>query len=104
MPDADQINTALKIGLLTVVTFIVVALLRRRFSFRIQIENGRLLVTHGVLPARLRDEMQTALTDAGVTTGWIGGRRRGRLTLLDFSTNVPPDVQQRLRNVVNFVK
>lgn len=100
----QALNACLKLGVVAVAVGLLYVFLRRRYSFEVRIDDHQLRVTRGVLPANIRDDIQTAFAQAGLAHGWIGGRRRGRLTLLDFSVNIPPDVRQRLRNLANFVK
>lgn len=84
---------------LAVVAVILQAALVPRFHFVIQINGDELKVAKGKVAAEFLDNAREVCRDFKITSGWIGGVRRGKSITLRFSGNIPPQCRQRLRNV-----
>ena len=84
---------------LAVVAFILKGALSPRFHFVIQIHGDQLVVAKGKVPGDFLKEAREVCRQFDVTSGWVGGVRRGKSIALRFSTNFPPPCQQRLRNI-----
>jgi hypothetical protein len=90
-----------------VAQFLVVAIigvviwlaLQPRYVFLIRIRDGVPAVEKGTVSAVFLSKLGEACAEFDVVHGWVGGLGRGRDVALDFSTNVPPLCQQRLRNL-----
>lgn len=96
---ADLFNVAVAVVLAVLVIGGLWYAARPKCVFLLSLEGGRLRLIRGkVLPAFL-EEAGSILAEAGVTGGEIRGHVRGRSVALSFSPSIPPDVQQRLRNV-----
>lgn len=96
---ADLFNIAVAVVIVALVIGGLWYAARPKCVFLLALEGGRLRVVRGkVLPAFV-DEARTILAASGVTSGEIRGHARGRSVVLACSASIPPDVQQRLRNV-----
>jgi len=84
---------------LAVVAFILQAAFRQNFQFVIHINGDQLRIAKGKVRADFLDEAREVCGEFGVTSGWIGGVKRGKAIALKFSANIPPPCQQRLRNL-----
>ncbi len=84
---------------LVIVAAILQAALRPNFQFMIQINGEQLNVTKGKVRGDFLEEARDVCREYGVTTGWIGGVKRGKSIALKFSRDIPPTCQQRLRNI-----
>jgi hypothetical protein len=63
----------------------------------IRIKGGRIRVQRGVLRSQVRDDVAEVVSRAGVSNGFIsldGGNH------VQFSRTIPPELHQRLRNVL----
>ncbi len=70
-----------------------------RRVFLLSLEQGRLRLVRGKVTPAFLEEAQSLLAEAGVAGGEIRGHTRGRNVALAFSASIPPEIQQRLRNV-----
>ena len=70
----------------------------RMTPVRSSINGDRLIVTKGKVHAVFLDEAREICRDFQITSGWIGGVKRGKATALRFSNSIPRPCQQRLRN------
>jgi len=86
-------------AILAVVLVVLQNALTPRFQFMIQISGGELRVTKGKVPAEFLDNVREVCRESGITSGWVGGVKRGKATALKFSRQIPPHCQQRLRNI-----
>jgi hypothetical protein len=86
-------------AVLAVVFSLLQSALAPRFHFLVQISAGELRVTKGKVSAEFLDNVREVCRDFGVTSGWIGGVKRGKAIALKFSRHFPPPSQQRLRNI-----
>ena len=84
---------------LAIVAVILQAAFRPNFQFVIQINGDMLTIVKGKVRADFVDEAREVCREFGVTSGWIGGVKRGKSVALKFSRNFPPSCQQRLRNL-----
>jgi hypothetical protein len=75
--------------------------LQPRYVFIIHLRAGRPSVTRGKVTAQFLDLVRDACADGGVSSGWVGGVRRGKRIRLAFSWGFPPGCRQRLRNLWN---
>jgi hypothetical protein len=85
--------------IIAVVAFILQAAVLPRYQFIVQVHGEKLVVTRGKVRGEFLDEARLVCQECGVTSGWIGGVRRGKSIALKFSSNIPPNCQQRLRNL-----
>ncbi len=94
---------ALQLVVFGVIVVIVAAILQAalmpRYQFMIVIAGDELRVTKGKVAADFLDNIRATFREFGLTSGWIGGVRRGKSIALRFSANIPPQCQQRLRNM-----
>jgi Protein of unknown function (DUF3634) len=99
----DMFEIAVQLVVFGVVIAIVVAILQAalvpRYQFVIQINGDQISVTKGKVQADFLDDAREVCGEFRITSGWIGGVRRGKSVALRFSGNIPPACQQRLRNV-----
>ena len=84
---------------LAVIFFLLQAALVPRYVFVVQINGAELNVTKGKVRGDFLDDVREVLAEFGVTSGWIGGVKRGKQIALRFSGNIPQPCQQRLRNL-----
>ena len=84
---------------IAVVAFVLQAAFMPRYQFIVQVHGAQLVVTKGKVRAEFVDEARLVCQEFGVTSGWIGGVRRGKSIALKFSSNIPRNCQQRLRNI-----
>lgn len=89
----------LGLGLFACIMGIAWLLARPHYAFLVRIDDGKTRVTAGKVTTAFLDQVQQTCSELGVAHGWIGGHRRGRHTRLAFSRGIPPQVQQRLRNL-----
>jgi hypothetical protein len=97
----------LEIGLQLIAVAVVVGVvgvilqvaLMPRYVFLVQINGGQLAITKGKVHADFLDDIREVVAEYGLTSGWIGGVKRGKNVALRFSRNIPPACQQRLRNL-----
>jgi Protein of unknown function (DUF3634) len=82
-----------------VIFFLLQAALVPRYVFVVQINGPSLNVTKGKVRGDFLDDLREVLREFGVTSGWIGGVKRGKSIALRFSGNIPQPCQQRLRNL-----
>jgi hypothetical protein len=82
-----------------IVAVIMQAAFMPRYVFLVQIHGSQLAVTKGKVRGEFLDEVREVLGEFGVTSGWIGGVKRGKAIALRFSGNIPTPCQQRLRNL-----
>ena len=78
---------------------ILVAAFAPRYHFVITIKHGEPRVTKGKVQADFLDQVREVCQDQRITSGWIGGVKRGKSIALRFSRNIPRGCQQRLRNI-----
>jgi hypothetical protein len=83
---------------LVVIGFVLHAALAPRYQFMIKIRAGEPKVVHGKVSAEFLDRIREVCSELNISTGWIGGVKRGSTIALRFSRNFPPSSQQRLRN------
>jgi len=74
-------------------------ILKTSYVFVIRLDGAAPRVAHGRVAPNFVEELGEVCAAAGLTRGWVGGVRRGRRVVLAFSRNIPPPVQQRLRNL-----
>jgi hypothetical protein len=86
-------------AVIAVVGVILQAAFMPRFQFMVQIKGDQLTITKGKVRAEFVDEAREVCREYGVTSGWIGGVKRGKSVALKFSRNMPANCQQRLRNI-----
>ena len=84
---------------LAIAAVIVQAALMPRYQFVVQIDGDKLTIKKGKVRADFVDEARAVCQEFGITSGWIGGVKRGKSIALRFSGNIPPPCQQRLRNL-----
>jgi hypothetical protein len=84
---------------IAIVAAILQAALMPRYQFVIQINGDQLRVTKGKVAADFLDNVREVCRESEITSGWIGGVKRGKAIALRFSGNIPPACQQRLRNI-----
>jgi uncharacterized protein DUF3634 len=84
---------------MAIVGVILQAALMPRFQFLVQIDGDNFKVTKGKVRAEFLDEARAVCREHGVTSGWIGGVKRGKSVALKFSRGFPPNCAQRLRNI-----
>ena len=87
---------ALAVG---VVAFIVHHALAPRYQFMVHIHGDAVTLVKGKVAADYLAQVREVCREQAVTTGWIGGVKRGKSIALRFSSNIPPNCQQRLRNI-----
>lgn len=85
--------------IIAIVAVILQAALVPRFHFLVQINGEQFTITKGKVRADFLDEAREVCKEFGVTSGWIGGVKRGKQVALKFSRNIPANCQQRLRNI-----
>jgi Protein of unknown function (DUF3634) len=78
---------------------ILVAAFVPRYHFIITIKHGKPRVTRGKVQADFLDQVREVCEEDRVTSGWIGGVKRGKPITLRFSRSIPPGCRQRLRNI-----
>src|ERR1700722_17152560 len=69
-----------------------------QYVFMVVIRRGEVCVTKGRVPGEFLDHVREVCREQHITSGWIGGVRRGKNTALKFSSQIPRPCQQRLRN------
>jgi len=98
-----MLDTAVLLAVIAAGLAVVFALLRSalmpRFHFLVQISDSRLHVTKGKVSAEFLDSAREICEEYKVTSGWIGGVKRGKSIALKFSRSFPSPCQQRLRNI-----
>ena len=72
---------------------------RPRCELLLSLDDGRLRVVRGKSTTAFLEAAQDICAEFGLTRGEIRGIRRSRHLTLAFSTSIPPEAQQRLRNV-----
>lgn len=90
-----------------VVAFVIVGLAiwalwyasQPRCELLLALEHGRLRVVRGKSTSAFLEAAQAICAEFGLTRGEIRGFRRARHMILAFSSSIPPEAQQRLRNV-----
>lgn len=65
----------------------------------LELSDGRLRVVRGKSTTAFLEAAQAICAEFGLTRGEIRGIRRARHVTLAFSPSIPPEAQQRLRNV-----
>jgi hypothetical protein len=65
----------------------------------LSLDGGRLRVVRGKSTTAFLEAAQAICAEFGLTRGEIRGIRRSRHLMLAFSSSIPPEAQQRLRNV-----
>jgi len=78
---------------------ILVAAFAPHYHFVITIKHGEPRVTKGKVQADFLDQVREVCKEHRVTSGWIGGVKRGKSIALRFSHRIPRGCQQRLRNI-----
>ncbi len=63
------------------------------------LDQGRLRVVRGKSTTAFLEAAQAICAEFGLVRGEIRGFRRSRHVILAFSSSIPPEAQQRLRNV-----
>lgn len=63
----------------------------------IRIASGRISLKRGQLRAQAREDLADVLSSAGIACGFIAMTGESRV---HFSRNIPPELHQRLRNVL----
>jgi hypothetical protein len=89
---------ALKILVVGFLAWVIWFFLRPRYVFEIRIRDGKPGVRRGKVTGAFLHRIAEACQASGVTHGWIGGELQGQRTALRFSRQIPPRLQQRLRN------
>jgi len=72
---------------------------RLRYAFLLSIHSGKVFVRQGKVTAAFLDQVRQLCSEHGISRGWIGGVRERRRIRLVFSRSLPPDCQQRVRNL-----
>lgn len=72
---------------------------RPRCQLLLALKEGRLSVVRGKSTASFLEAAQRICDEFGIENGEIRGYFRGRQMALAFSPSIPPEAQQRLRNV-----
>ena len=73
---------------------------RPRCELLLSLDGGRLRVVRGKSTSAFLEAAQAICAEFGLTRGEIRGiRSRARHLSLAFSSSIPPEAQQRLRNV-----
>ena len=80
------------------VAWLVVVALKTRYEFMILIVDGRPRLKSGTVTPAFLATVADVCHAAGVSRGWVGGVRQGKLVSLRFSRSLPPSARQRLRN------
>jgi len=70
-----------------------------RFHFLVRIHGDAIEIVKGKVGADFLAAVSEVCREQGITSGWIGGVKRGKSVALRFSNNIPPNCQQRLRNI-----
>lgn len=84
---------------LAIVAVILQAALAPRFEFLVMIHGDSLKVTKGKVTADFLDNIREVCGELHITSGWVGGVKRGKNIALKFSRHFPTAGQQRLRNL-----
>lgn len=95
---AVMADWAIKVLVITFVTWVIWSTLQPRYAFLIRINDGRPWVRTGKVTPAFLVRVAEACRESAVGRGWIGGVLRGRRTVLKFSRQFPPRLRQRLRN------
>jgi hypothetical protein len=96
---ADLINMAVAIGIGALVIGGLWYAARPPCVLLLALEEGRLRLVRGKSTAAFLEAAQSICSEFGLVHGEIRGDRRGNGVRFAFSTSIPPEVQQRLRNV-----
>jgi hypothetical protein len=89
---------AIKALVVCFVLWVAWCILQPRYVFEIRIRGGQAYVRRGKVTRAFLARVAEACQASGVTEGWVGGVQDGRRTALRFSRQMPPGLQQRLRN------
>jgi hypothetical protein len=81
----------------------LVALLKGRV-FEIRLSDGRASVAKGKAPRGFVEDCEAVARDAGLEGGSVWGTGSAKNVSLMFSSGIPDDVRQRLRNAWQFAK
>jgi len=79
--------------------FVMWALLRPRYDFVVRIVDGVAKTTRGRVLSVQLDEINSLCRGFGLKRGWVGGVRTRKHVRLYFSSNLPPEFRQRMRNM-----
>ena len=88
----------LKLLVIGFAAWVLWSICQTRYEFMIRIEGGRPRVLKGRVTSSFVAHVAEVCQSAGVTRGWVGGVRIGRLVALRFSRHIPPGPRQQLRN------
>jgi len=70
--------------------------------FILRIDGGRLLVSKGRLPSAFLSDLSEYIASSGLVSGVIRGHGDGTRTRLVFSSDIPAEAHQRVRNIWHF--
>jgi hypothetical protein len=73
--------------------------LQPRPAFIVRISNGAAIAAKGMVTPRFLDEVHEVCVRHGVESGWVHGLQRGKRISLAFSSSIPPEGRQQLRNL-----
>lgn len=73
--------------------------IRPKYAFLVRIRDGVPHVVKGRLTATHVKDIADVLQSAEITRGWVAGTRRSLRTVLVFSSNIPKQCRQQLRNL-----
>jgi uncharacterized protein DUF3634 len=96
---AGLFNMVVVVAVVALVTAALWYATRPRCVLHLAIQEGRLRVVRGKSTSAFLEAAQSICAESGLVSGDIRGYWRGRQVTLAFSTSIPPDIQQRLRNV-----
>ena len=91
-------ETLRNLAILGIVAAFLWLALRPRYAFVIRINDGVPRVVKGSAPQAFLDDLTTVCRVEGLTRGRATGVLRGGSIVLAFSRDIPPPVQQQLRN------
>jgi hypothetical protein len=73
--------------------------LQPRPAFVVRISDGVASTAKGMVTPRFLDEVHEVCVRHGVSVGWVHGFQRGKRISLTFSSSIPPEGRQQLRNL-----
>jgi hypothetical protein len=98
-----MLDTLTQLAILALAGVIIYAILvttfAPRYHFVITIKHGEPRVTKGKVQADFLDQVREVCHEHRITSGWVGGVKRGKSIALRFSRKIPRGCQQRLRNI-----
>ncbi len=88
----------LKILIVAAIVFFCWLVLQPRYLFVIDIRDGQVKRSRGVVPPGFMEDVERICRDSHLVSGSIRAVARGKRTSLSFSRHIPSPVCQKLRN------